>query len=118
MIRCLLSITNGGTARSAAARTRIERKRQVIVFTHDVVFLLAIRQFAEELDIAPLDQHVRFLSKGAGVCSDELPWGRTPGKEEDWLSEKLLAGIADQLSRDGHQDAYEKDAKYIYGLFA
>ena len=23
---------------------------------------------------------------------------------------------ADKLSRDGHQDAYEKEAKYLYGL--
>lgn len=91
------------------------KTRQVIVFTHDVVFLLLLKQFAEELEVEQFDQHVRFLSKGAGVCSEELPWVALPIKKKigylknGWQS-------ADKLSRDGHQDAYEKDAKYLYGL--
>lgn len=103
--------------RQGVARRLVQeaKTRQVIVFTHDVVFLLLLKQLAEELEIEPLDQHVRFLSKGAGVCSEELPWVALPIKKKigylknDWQT-------ADKLSRDGHQDAYEKDAKYLYGL--
>jgi energy-coupling factor transporter ATP-binding protein EcfA2 len=103
--------------RQAVARRLVQeaKTRQVIVFTHDVVFLLLLKQFAEELAVEQFDQHVRFLSKGAGVCSEELPWVALPIKKKighlknSWLS-------ADKLSRDGHQDAYEKDAKYLYGL--
>lgn len=91
------------------------RARQVIVFTHDVVFLLLLKQFAEEQCVEQIDQHVRQLSNGAGVCAEELPWVALPVKKKigflknDWQA-------ADRLLREGHQLAYEKDAKYLYGL--
>jgi energy-coupling factor transporter ATP-binding protein EcfA2 len=91
------------------------RTRQVIVFTHDVVFLLALRQFAEELGVEPFDQHVRHLSKGAGVCVDELPWIALPVKKKIGYLKNCWQ-TAEKLSREGHQDAYEKDSTYLYGL--
>jgi len=103
--------------RQGVARRLVQeaKRRQVIVFTHDVVFLLLLKQLAEELEVEQFDQHVRFLSKGAGVCAEELPWVALSIKKKigylknGWQS-------ADKLSRDGHQDAYEKEAKYLYGL--
>lgn len=103
--------------RQGVARRLVQeaKTRQVIVFTHDVVFLLLLKQFAEELAIDQFDQHVRFLSKGAGVCSEELPWVALPIKKKiGYLKNGWQA--ADKLCRDSHQDAYEKDAKYLYGL--
>ena len=91
------------------------KTRQVIVFTHDVVFLLLLKQFAEEHGVEQLDQHVRQLSKGAGVCTEELPWVAMPIKKKiGYLKNEWQA--ADKLHRDGHQAAYEKEAKYLYGL--
>lgn len=103
--------------RQGVARRLVQeaKTRQVIVFTHDVVFLLLLKQFADELTVEQFDQHVRFLSKGAGVCSAELPWVALPIKKKlGYLKNGWQ--VADKLSRDGHQDAYEKDAKYLYGL--
>ena len=103
--------------RNAVARRLVQesRTRQVIVFTHDVVFLLSLRQYAEELGIEPLDQHVRHQSKGAGVCAEELPWVALPVKKKiGYLNNCWQA--AKKLSSDEHQDAYEKEAKYLYGL--
>jgi energy-coupling factor transporter ATP-binding protein EcfA2 len=91
------------------------KTRQVIVFTHDVVFLLALKQYAEELGVDSLDQHVRRLSKGSGVCEEELPWVALPVKKKIGYLKKCWQD-ADKLSRDDHQDAYEKEAKYLYGL--
>jgi len=103
--------------RQAVARRLVQeaKTRQVVVFTHDVVFLLLLRQFADELEIEQMDQHVRFLSKGAGVCTQELPWVAMPIKKKIG---HLKSGWqnTDKLFRDGHQDAYEKDAKHLYGL--
>ena len=91
------------------------KARQVIVFTHDVVFLLLLKQFAEEQSMALLDQHVRQLSAGAGVCAKELPWVAMPVKKKvKYLKNQWQA--VDKLARDGHQAAYEKDAMYLYGL--
>lgn len=91
------------------------KTRQVIVFTHDIVFLLLLKQFAEDLGVEQLDQHVRYLSKGAGVCAEELPWVALPvNKKIGYLKNECQA--ADKLFRNGHQAAYEKEAKYLYGL--
>ena len=91
------------------------KTRQVIVFTHDIVFLLLLKQFSEEQRIAQLDQHVRQLSAGAGICADELPWVAMPVKKKiGYLKSEWQA--ADKLVRSGHQAAYEKEAKYLYGL--
>ena len=88
--------------------------RQVIVFTHDVVFLLLLKQFAAELKVDQFDQHVRNLSKGAGVCADELPWVALKVKDRISHLKKLLQE-AEKLHRDGHQSAYEREASLIYG---
>ena len=103
--------------REGVARRLVEeaKTRQVIVFTHDIVFLLLLKQFSEEQGVEQLDQHVRQLSKGAGVCAEELPWVSLPVKKKiGFLKNEWQA--ADKLFRDGHQAAYEKEAKYLYGL--
>lgn len=101
----------------SVARRLVEaaKHRQVIVFTHDIVFLLLLRQFAEEQQVEQLDQHIRQLDKGAGVCAEEMPWVALPVKKKlGFLKNEWQA--ADKLYRDGHQSAYEKEAKYLYGL--
>jgi hypothetical protein len=62
--------------REGIARRLVEeaKERQVIVFTHDVVFLLLLKQVAEEQQVEQLDQHVRQLITGAGVTVEDLPW--------------------------------------------
>lgn len=100
-----------GVARRLVQEANI---RQVVVFTHDVVFLLLLKQFAEEMQVEQLDQHVRHLSRGAGVCADELPWvALKVSKRIGHL--KKLRQKAEKLHRDGHQSAYERDASFIYG---
>jgi len=103
--------------RGSVAQRLVEesKRRQVVVFTHDVVFLLALKQYAEQLGIAALDQHVRRLPRGAGVCEAELPWVAMPIKKKLGFLKKAWQD-ADKLYRDGHQDAYEKEAKHLYGL--
>ena len=102
---------------NVARRLAEEAKtRQVIVFTHDVVFMLFLKDCSKELMVEQRDQHVRHLSpKGAGVCIEELPWVAMPVKKRiGYLKNEWIA--ADKLFRDGHQDAYEKEAQHLYGL--
>lgn len=102
--------------REGVARRLVQEAntRQVIVFTHDVVFLLLLKQFAEELEVEQLDQHVRYLSKGAGVCAEELPWVALKVAKRIGHLKKLLQD-AEKLHRDGHQSNYEREASLIYG---
>lgn len=103
--------------RSAVARRLVEesKRRQVIVFTHDVVFLLALKQFAEQADVQPLDQHVRRQGNGAGVCREELPWLAMRVKDKIGFLKNARQAL-DKKCRNGEQDAYEREAKELYGL--
>ena len=103
--------------RDSVARRLVEEAetRQVVVFTHDVVFLLALKEFAHELDVQQADQHVRNMANGAGVCIDQLPWvALKVTKRIGHLRQELQA--AEKLHRQGHKAAYEKEASVIYGL--
>ena len=103
--------------REGVARRLVEEAtmRQVVVFTHDIVFLLLLKQFAEQMSVAQLDQHVRNLPIGTGVCAEELPWVALKVSKRVGHLKKLLQE-AKKLHRDGHQAAYEKEASIIYGL--
>ena len=103
--------------REGVARRLVQeaKTRQVIVFTHDVVFLLFLKQFCREMGIDQFDQHVQALSKGAGVCVEELPWVAMPvNKKIGHLKSRWQS--ADKLFREGHKDAYEGEAQFLYGL--
>jgi len=103
--------------RSAVARRLVEesKRRQVIVFTHDVVFLLALKRFAEETGVQPFDQHVRRQVNGAGVCREELPWLAMRVKDKIGFLKNAWQAV-DKKHRNGEQDAYEREAKELYGL--
>ena len=101
---------------SVAQRLVIEAKtRQVIVFTHDIVFLLLLREFAEQQDVERLDQHVRQLQIGAGVCDADLPWVAMPVKKRIGFLKNAWQE-ADRQFREGNQAGYEWEAGRIYGL--
>ena len=77
--------------------------------------LLLLRQLAKEYGVEQLDQHVRQLPQGAGVCAEELPWVAMPIKKKvGYLKNEWQA--ADKLFRNGHPASYEKEAKYLYGF--
>jgi len=103
--------------RNAVAKRLVEesQRRQVIVFTHDVVFLLALKQAAEQNNVEQLDQHVRRQASGAGVCESDLPWVAMPVRGKiSYLKNQQVD--AERLSKEGNQDAYEYKAKSLYGL--
>lgn len=103
--------------REGVARRLVEeaKTRQVIVFTHDIVFLLRLKELAEEKEVEQSDQHVRNLPGGAGVCAEELPWVALKVRSRVSHLRKLYQD-AEKLHRQGHQDAYEREAVEIYGF--
>ena len=103
--------------RESVARRLVEeaKTRQVIVFTHDVVFLLRIKELAEEEEVEQADQYVRNLPGGAGVCAEEVPWVALKVRRRVRHLRKLFQE-AETVHRQGHQDAYERMAIDIYGF--
>jgi hypothetical protein len=103
--------------RDAVARRLVQeaKQRQVIVFTHDVYFLLRLKHLAKELGVEQSDQHVRQTFNGPGVCTEELPWVALPVKKRIGFLRSALQD-ADKLYREGKVSAYEKEAAHLYGL--
>lgn len=101
---------------SVATRLVAEAKaRQVIVFTHDIVFLLCLKEEAEKAGVALKPQYVRREGSNAGISAHRLPWPAMNVRDRIGYLNDLWQG-ADKLYRDGKQSDYERDAARIYGL--
>ena len=102
--------------RNVAKRLVVEsRKRQVVVFTHDIVFLLALTDASREIGVEVMHQRLRRDHLHAGLASPEIPWVAMPVKKRIGQLKKLVQD-ADSDYRKGHQDEYEAQASRIYGL--
>ena len=62
--------------RKRVARRLVEesKKRQVVVFTHDTVFLGELRDFIEQLGCDHLMHHLEWVNERPGHVSQGLPW--------------------------------------------
>ena len=89
--------------------------RQVIVFTHDLVFWHDLLDRAEEIGVGSESRYLRLTPVGAGVLSDKLP---TPAMRVEKLIGYLknLWQEADAADRKGNHDEYESRGAEIYGM--
>jgi len=89
------------------------KKRQVIVFTHDVYFLCILQQEAERAGV-----HITALSlhkkpEGFGVADQELPFeGATTAKRVGMLRQRLVE--CEKLHKAGNDQEYRKHARDVY----
>ena len=90
--------------------------RQVVVFTHDIVFHFLIREAAESPNInVPLTERCveRRGNAGAGFCRDGAPWaGLKTSKRIGVLRQDLVALKKEHDSGDRH---YERNVRDWYG---
>jgi hypothetical protein len=89
-------------------------KRQVIVFTHDLLFLRLMLDEANRQQVACQNQYVRRDGQ-AGICSPDLPWIAAPVKERIGKL-RVRWQTADKLQRTSGSEAYESAAREMYGL--
>jgi energy-coupling factor transporter ATP-binding protein EcfA2 len=103
--------------RSYVARRLVEEaaKRQVVVFTHDVVFLLELQEFAEIAPVPCEMRVVRRVGDDAGVASNDLPWiALNVAKRIGHLKNELQQLGA--LERKGDADKYRQHVKTWFEL--
>jgi hypothetical protein len=88
-------------------------RRQVIVFTHDLLFLRVLLDESARQNVPCENQYVRREGQ-AGICSPALPWFAMPVKERiGKLRDRWQA--AEQVSRTSGAENYEAIARDIYG---
>ena len=101
---------------NVATRLVAEAKcRQVIVFTHDIVFLLALSRKAEASGVYPERRYLRRDHSGAGLSSSRLPWPAMKVKDRVGYLKDLWQA-AEKTLRVSSREKYEMEAQYIYGL--
>lgn len=100
---------------AVAARLADEASvRQVIVFTHDLVFLNDLLHACEERGQLPQVLQVRRTSGITGLVSEEWPWqGKSAAKRVDVLREQLSELRALHGAED---EAYQERGAAWYGL--
>jgi energy-coupling factor transporter ATP-binding protein EcfA2 len=101
--------------RSSVARRLVEaaRTRQVVVFTHELVFLAALLHEAELAGVPAETRTVARDREFAGHISAGLPWYGLPTKRRiGWLREQWTK--ADKVFRTEGQNAYDPCATRLY----
>lgn len=89
--------------------------RQVIVFTHDLYFLLLMEKEAQRLGISKATRSLHRTAKGYGVCDDKLPMGGMTSKARVGMLRDAHARAAAFHNKGDEEDASEIVAK-AYGL--
>ena len=89
--------------------------RQVIVFTHDLLFLKVLIDEAEAQGASVSHQYVRHGSDGTGLASPDLPWIAMPTKSRIGVLKQRWQ-TAEKLFRQGDLQAYEREGREVYGL--
>lgn len=99
-----------------AARLVLEsRKRQVLVFTHDIAFLLDLQEKAGELGgIHFTAQTILQQNETAGVPNNGLPWHAMLVKSRLEHLRNTLDNIKELYVAD--QVKYDKEAAFLYAL--
>lgn len=89
------------------------RIRQVIVFTHDILFLRFLLDEAKRKNVKYQNQYVR-RDDQAGLCSSDLPWIAMPTSDRIGKLRGLWQVVEKRFRTS--PEAYEPEARYIYGL--
>lgn len=103
-------------------RERIARRlvlaaktRQVIVFTHDLVFLKLLLEDSEQQGVGCQHQYVRRGGEASGIASADLPWVAMRVKERLGVLRQRWQAV-EKLSRTDGSDSYEREAREVYAL--
>jgi energy-coupling factor transporter ATP-binding protein EcfA2 len=113
------SLDQNFTGRVAARLAKEGLARQVVIFSHDLAFLMELQDAVEELGksgvpVALRVQTLRKLGAEAGVGMDGLPWGAQKVTERADFLEQELRKIEPLHSTN--QEAYNRAAGQLYGL--
>ena len=102
--------------RKAVAKRLVQegKNRQVIIFTHDIVFLLDLTEQAVTQQVALTGQEIRRAGQEVGTCRDALPWEAQSVKKRIGELRKLLQ---EDIKKSNHsQDLYVDAVKRFYCL--
>jgi hypothetical protein len=90
------------------------KDRQVIIFTHDIIFLLDLQFYADSGSVEYVSLSMRKNGDRVGVVKKELPWFALNVKSRVGYLKNDLARL--KKTETGDQDQYRKEVKGWYEL--
>lgn len=87
--------------------------RQVIVFTHDLIFLNDIMEAAQDAGLPCEARHIRRSSATVGKVDSELPWDGMRIPERLDALEKRARGLK-TVRADKDEETYKREVRYFY----
>lgn len=90
------------------------KKRQVIVFTHDLAFALALTDFADDQGVKFVHRHLAATSTRKGLCSDDLPFEGKKLKNRVADLRALATRSKTLLDTDGNVEGYNDAVRNGY----
>lgn len=88
--------------------------RQVIVFTHDIYFLLILGQKTEEVGATLTKNYIRRTADGYGVHSEDLPFDVLGTKDRLGRLRQMLVGVR-KAAKEGDDDLQRQLTAKFYG---
>lgn len=92
------------------------KNRQVVVFTHDVVFLFLLERYADSKGVPfqPVTLRRGGSQGGHGRAESEPPWETMTVRQRVARMRRTVTA-ARQLLKDGNGPGYEREARDVYG---
>ncbi len=101
--------------RKIAMRLAKESKiRQVIIFTHDLSFLMMLKDYCEKYNSDISVKSIERISGIPGICTDHMPWDAANVKERIGLLKEECGGLK-IVYKKGSQTEYKLKAILLYG---
>lgn len=91
------------------------QRRQTIVFTHDVVFLLELQELAARASLAHEVRVVRRVGNTAGIAAKDLPWVALNVKGRIGYLKNEMQRLG-AVERKGDADLYRREVKVWFEL--
>ena len=93
---------------------QVAQDRQVIVFTHNTVFLMALLEYSERLNVNVQSVHLSRRNLETGIPMEGEPWIAMPVRKRIGFLKNMLQRIR-PLS-ESNPDVYKLNAQSLYGL--
>jgi hypothetical protein len=107
------SLDHNYRVRVARKLADVSKHRQVVVFTHDLVFLLMLRKYATKAGVVLSEWSLRRGGRQHGQVEDGPPWAAmNVGRRLGVLRKELQS--AEALLGKGDRVSYEQKAEWIY----
>lgn len=107
------SLDHGRRAYVARQLVLISKRRPILVFTHDLVFLWMLQEYADEEKAIYICRAIRRGSQTAGFITDEAPWDGQKVKQRIGVLKTVLTQLEKEAVAD--PERYESGIRVFYG---